>query len=756
MKRILPALLASILFISPARVIADDPSSLFLGAYQEFQSGEAFERNGEVRNALDRYSSTQEVLEKIQKSNPDWQTMVVEYRLRKAKEGIERCRSTIEQLSLPVDTPKPAPLQKKGFEIDIPAPNISTRPSQSIAAKDSPVVNTASSTDLQLVRDVAEARTEINRLRAELETTKAQLSSSKMEVEKVKTEMVSAKSSLAQAEASLDIATKELETLRAKADLPPDEKVLKLSSRIADLESENAFLKDDRERLSGKLRRASDYIRETESNLAKVLDDRKKIAKERDQALSKVQKLKDNTDELASLRKENADLNKTLESTRADLESSFQKVKDELEQRLASHATELERMDELQRINGELAVRVENTEKVLQHALKEKSSRAQLELLNNELAETQQKLLAVRSLLEGDEQNTRLLVAQLDQTSSEVTRLGLDPNPSAEHQTLIEEGNVLRGIILSKIDQQNDRLKTVSELESKISEMQAKSNELTAELAEFSKPVEQVDASFAVVKNVGTENDQPPQSEVEQSVSKPTSAETSPKQTSAAVPNPSPQSSTPSKGVLPARRQDPVSPEIAKPAKDMALSLAEADQLLADGKALEAEKIFQSLVEADPENVALLTKFAVAQLALNRNTLSTATLKKALAIKPGDVAASLNLANAHTRLGNVVEAAKLLQGVIENDPQNAVAYNYLGIVYGKTRGKHMDAREAFTKSVELDKKFQNAHFNLAVSHARTSPTSLDMAKKHYEIAKKLGAAPDDGLEKLLKDIEPAR
>ena len=58
-----------------------------------------------------------------------------------------------------------------------------------------------------------------------------------MEVEKVKTEMVSAKSSLAQAEASLDIATKELETLRAKADLPPDEKVLKLSSRIADLES---------------------------------------------------------------------------------------------------------------------------------------------------------------------------------------------------------------------------------------------------------------------------------------------------------------------------------------------------------------------------------------------------------------------------------------------------------------------------------------------------------------------------------------
>ena len=89
-------------------------------------------------------------------------------------------------------------------------------------------------------------------------------------------------------------------------------------------------MKDDRERLSGKLRRASDYIRETEYNLAKVLDDRKKIAKERDQALSKVQKLKDNTYELASLRKENADLNKTLESTRADLESSFQKVKDEL------------------------------------------------------------------------------------------------------------------------------------------------------------------------------------------------------------------------------------------------------------------------------------------------------------------------------------------------------------------------------------------------------------------------------------------
>ncbi len=756
MKRLLPALLASALFLTPCRVLAEDPSALFLTAYQEFQAGEASERNGQLRDALNRYAATQEVLEQIRQSDPGWQSMVVEYRLRKAKEGVERLQAAIEQGGALPASAAPDPMPKKSFEIDIPAPKISTRVgpgSQSTPQGVAP--SSASATDLGLVRELAEARAEIKRLRGEVTSVKAELSSSKMEVEKVKTEMVAAKSSLAQAEASLDSASRELETLRAKVDLPPDEKVLKLSSRIADLESENAFLKDDRERLTGKLRRASDYIRESESNLAKVLDDRKAVARERDKALARIQKLKDNDEEVATLRKENAALKKSLETSRAEFEAEFEKAKVELEKRLAAQSTDFERMAELQRINSELAIRLDKTEKALAVANEEKLGKARLDLLQSEMTEIQARLAALRGHIEGDESQTRLLFAQLEKTSSEITRLGLNPKPTPEQQSLIEEGQLLRGIILAKIGEQNDRLKSASELERRLIDLQTQSNELTAQIATLSEPVDEADASFAVVKKV----EAPPAAPAGGDLPPVANATPSPAPAStpapAVEPEPTPASTAePARPVL-AKRQDPVPPQPVEDSPPLPPSLADAERLMADGNAIEAEKIFRALVNASPEDTMLLTNLAIAQLELGRNTLATGTLKKVLEIKPGDVSALLNLANAQTRLGNVAEAASVLQEVLKNDPNNAVAYNYLGIALGKTRGRHLEAREAFAKSVALDGDFQNAHFNLAVAYARTAPTSLELARKHYEIAKKLGAAPDPSLEKMLGGIEPA-
>lgn len=177
---------------------------------------------------------------------------------------------------------------------------------------------------------------------------------------------------------------------------------------------------------------------------------------------------------------------------------------------------------------------------------------------------------------------------------------------------------------------------------------------------------------------------------------------------------------------------------------------------MAAGNAIEAEKIYQSLLSASPNDPALLTKLAIAQLALGRNTLATSSLKKALDIKPGDVPASINLASAHTRLGNISEAIRTLQDVLKGDPNNSAAYNQLGITQGRARGKHLEARESFIKSIEFDKTNQNAHFNLAVSYARTAPTSLPLAKKHYNAARKLGASADPSLEAVLEGVQPAR
>ena len=293
-------------------------------------------------------------------------------------------------------------------------------------------------------------------------------------------------------------------------------------------------------------------------------------------------------------------------------------------------------------------------------------------------------------------------------------------------------------------------------MEGRITELQEKSNGLRSELASLAQEVS-VDAAFVVVKK----NDA--NAPAEDAPAKVENKSTRPKEASQdlVIPTPTPTpvaSPTPSPvnpAALPASRQVPVKPTAQEATSQVTDEESEADRLLNAGNPYAAQKVYQSLVNQFPENSDYLSKLAISQLAISQNTLATKTLTKLLAIDPENTSASLNLANAHTRLGNVVEAARILQGVIRSAPRNPVAHNYLGVAYGKTRGRHLDARSAFARSVELDGNYENAHFNLAVSYSKTSPTSLEMAKKHYEIAKKLGAAPDDGLEKLLKDIEPA-
>jgi TPR repeat protein len=52
----------------------------------------------------------------------------------------------------------------------------------------------------------------------------------------------------------------------------------------------------------------------------------------------------------------------------------------------------------------------------------------------------------------------------------------------------------------------------------------------------------------------------------------------------------------------------------------------------------------------------------------------------------------------------------------------------------------------------LNGNYSNAHFNLAVMYANTEPPSLELARKHYEMAKSLGAEPDSVMERRLADI----
>jgi tetratricopeptide (TPR) repeat protein len=114
----------------------------------------------------------------------------------------------------------------------------------------------------------------------------------------------------------------------------------------------------------------------------------------------------------------------------------------------------------------------------------------------------------------------------------------------------------------------------------------------------------------------------------------------------------------------------------------------------------------------------------------------------------------VNLANVFARQERFDEAIEILKEVLKTDPKNAVANNYIAIALGK-KGNYAEAEEFFQRSILLDGKYPNAHFNLAVMYANTEPPSLSLARKHYDIAKSLGAEPDPVLERRLAEVKAA-
>jgi len=54
------------------------------------------------------------------------------------------------------------------------------------------------------------------------------------------------------------------------------------------------------------------------------------------------------------------------------------------------------------------------------------------------------------------------------------------------------------------------------------------------------------------------------------------------------------------------------------------------------------------------------------------------------------------------------------------------------------------------KAIELDEQYAEAHFNLAVLYLERQPPAVELARRHYYRALKLGAEHDDELDRVLK------
>src|SRR6516165_7614102 len=73
----------------------DDPSEVFLKAFTSVQQGEKLEKDGSYKFAVSKYRFAASLLEQIQQRNPNWQPLIVQYRMRKTAEAIARAEGRL-------------------------------------------------------------------------------------------------------------------------------------------------------------------------------------------------------------------------------------------------------------------------------------------------------------------------------------------------------------------------------------------------------------------------------------------------------------------------------------------------------------------------------------------------------------------------------------------------------------------------------------------------------------------------------------
>lgn len=71
------------------------PQQEFVNAFLNVRKGEEMERAGDLRNAMTTYRSAAGVLAKIKKDSPGWQTDLVDFRLKKTMEAIDRVQTKL-------------------------------------------------------------------------------------------------------------------------------------------------------------------------------------------------------------------------------------------------------------------------------------------------------------------------------------------------------------------------------------------------------------------------------------------------------------------------------------------------------------------------------------------------------------------------------------------------------------------------------------------------------------------------------------
>jgi len=779
---ILPLL--SVLLLAETRA-QTDPAGEFFAAYQEYQRAEKLEREGRTKDAAAKFRYVASQLGQIKSRDPDWQPMVVDFRLKKTQEALVRLEGAAAPATMgpppdlaevsdddvlpPVQPARvgvaPGPTisisaDGNAGEVPVAEPAPPTAPASDEGAAAAEALRSALAEEqnrsADLERKLSEGEAEIARIATELDQTKATVA--RLEEENAKKPADQPQAADGAEADRLAKAAKELEETLAAAKAENEKlaaSAAESTKQIDDLNAQLAAAKQEAEAAKTEVEAAKSEAESARKRTGELEAERETLVAERDGARQEAEKIKGEMGALSARVTE-------LEEERTQLIAARDTAQKEAEEA----KTALEKNAELIEANKQLEQKLAEAADKITGMETDATAKAELiEGLQKDLDKVRAELAAAQTQLKDDRERFDKLQAVNDQLLKEYDRVTgalaavqLGEVSAAEAKLLQQENEVLRGIIMRQIDEQARREQTYRLAQEEMQRLEIKSDTLNDKLNELAKPTLQLtEAEQEMLKRpVVTLLDADAASMSAQvAVLKPadTAAE-------GAQPSASPAETPAATGAADASAEAPVTEATEGAAAAQSLSTEISSELMAlvtnareqfvDGNFTKAEELYVKFLESQPDNVIALANLGVAQFRQGKLTAAQLALEKAVKVDPNDAFSLTTLGAVMIEQNRIQDAVGYLERANISSPDDPITLNYLGVASSQL-GEFGKAEQSLRRAITVKPEYAEAHFNLAVIYATAKPPSIALAKRHYEKALELGSSPDKRLANMLQE-----
>ena len=513
----MPRLLLFLIFLCFGLIglaAAADSSDQFLNAYQSFQQGEKLERQGSNQEALKKYQFAVSLLQEISKRDPSWQKPVVEYRLKKTLEAVDRLQGDNGAASGADGTTATYTPKDPIADSEVPSAPPVKGPSITIVPPSGVDPGTRRATTNSSA-EARELRRQINELQDELKTAQESLGLQKKRSGDLENaDWVAKRSELTN---QLDVAKRRISDLerdlKARASWADDLKTLqkKLNDAVADKLAAD-------EQYQQLAKKSAD---ETSSLVAKLHDAQDQIVA----ASGSKQKIEKLTAEVEKNRESLKQLSARAEYSEKLADDSTKK-NEELQKQIASTSGQLEDLKKLSLQVAPLQVRVKDLEtRLKQSDTASKNSEADLMAVEEErnalsdkvvrFAEAARDAAKVKGLEVQDDELKKELAAMKDklaQGAKDLVKARNDAEQSkkaesvarATERRLVDTANSDKAVLEEeqthlrvKLDKASQSISALSQQAALSAPMIKEADDLKSRIAENQKALDQANSKIA-------------------------------------------------------------------------------------------------------------------------------------------------------------------------------------------------------------------------------------------------------------------